>query len=86
MYQGTLRESLAFVAQLVEQWIEDPRVGGSIPSEGTTVLGLSGVNREPAEYGLQAKPLNLTYEQQDIRSQKHLCGYGVIGSHTSFRY
>jgi len=61
---------------LVEQWIEDPRVGGSTPSEGTTVLGLSGVNREPAEYGLQAKPLNLTYEQQDIRSQKHLCGCG----------
>lgn len=25
----------AFVAQLVEQWIEDPRVGGSTPSEGT---------------------------------------------------
>ncbi len=26
----------AFVAQLVEQWIEDPRVGGSTPSEGTS--------------------------------------------------
>ena len=39
----------AFVAQLVEQWIEDPRVGGSTPSKGTMRLGLSGVNREPAE-------------------------------------
>ncbi len=64
----------AFVAQLVEQWFEVPRVGGSTPSEGTTSLGLSGVNREPAEYGLQAKPLNLTYEQQDIRSQKLYAG------------
>ena len=52
--QGTLQvvTHIAFVAQLVEQWIEDPRVGGSTPSEGTTSLGLSGVNREPAEYGL----------------------------------
>ena len=56
---------------MVEHWFEAPSVGGSTPSLGTTVLGLSGVNREPAEYGLQAKPLNLTYEQQDIRSQKH---------------
>jgi hypothetical protein len=42
----------AFVAQLVEHWSEVPGVGGSNPSEGTTSLGLSGVNREPAEYGL----------------------------------
>jgi hypothetical protein len=35
--QGTLQgvDHFAFVAQLVEQWIEDPRVGGSTPSEGT---------------------------------------------------
>lgn len=44
-----LLRSFAFVAQLVEQWIEDPRVGGSTPSEGTTSLGLDGVNREPVE-------------------------------------
>ncbi len=62
MYQGTLRKPLAFVAQLVEQWFEVPRVGGSTPSEGTTRLRLSGVNREPAEYGLLVKPLKLTYE------------------------
>ena len=30
----------AFVAQLVEQWIEDPRVGGSIPSEGTIIISV----------------------------------------------
>ena len=30
----------AFVAQLVEQWIEDPRVGGSNPSKGTIINAL----------------------------------------------
>ena len=34
----------AFVAQLVEQWIEDPRVGGSTPSEGTINYGLAVLN------------------------------------------
>ena len=31
--------NFAFVAQSVEQGIEDPRVGGSIPSEGTIYVG-----------------------------------------------
>ena len=33
----------AQIAQLVEQWTENPRVGGSIPSLGTTFLVKSGV-------------------------------------------
>ena len=42
MYQGTLRKPLAFVAQLVEQWFEVPRVGGSTPSEGTMLQWWNG--------------------------------------------
>jgi hypothetical protein len=42
MYQGTLRKPLAFVAQLVEQWFEVPRVGGSNPSEGTMLQWWNG--------------------------------------------
>ena len=40
MYQGTLQEAahIAFVAQLVEHLIEDQGVGGSNPSEGTSLL------------------------------------------------
>lgn len=33
------------VAQLVEQWIEDPRVEGSIPSRGAKLRGLSSNGR-----------------------------------------
>lgn len=39
----------ASVAQLVEQWIEDPRVGGSIPSGGTIIdeVGTHSVSTQP---------------------------------------
>ena len=30
------------VAQLVEQWIEDPRVGGSIPPRATKLMNKAG--------------------------------------------
>ena len=36
-----VRPSLAQVAQLVEQWIENPRVGGSIPPLGTMIKNLT---------------------------------------------
>ena len=38
--RGNPRKDLAQVAQLVEQWIENPRVGGSIPPLGTISLKL----------------------------------------------
>ena len=39
-------ERFAQIAQLVEQWIENPRVAGSIPALGTT-CGHSSSGRAP---------------------------------------
>ena len=41
------RHYCAFVAQLVEQRTENPRVDGSIPSEGTILCGFSSSGRAP---------------------------------------
>jgi hypothetical protein len=58
--------------------------GVRIPPKAPS-LGLSGVNREPAEYGLLVKLLKLTYEKQDIRSQKLLCPRSPTGRGAWFR-
>ena len=49
----------AWVAQLVEQWIENPCVGGSIPSPGTNmemapVLGAISMLEETGSKSLQS--------------------------------
>ena len=37
----------AFLAQLVEQWTENPRVAGSIPAGGINKCGFSSSGRAP---------------------------------------
>ena len=50
-----MRLYFAQVAQLVEQWIENPRVGGSIPPLGTmtkSLVSLTGLFRYSAQISL----------------------------------
>ena len=37
-----VKKQYGSVAQLVEQWIEDPRVGGSIPPRATKLMNKAG--------------------------------------------
>ena len=45
-FEPVLGRQLASVAQLVEQWTENPRVVGSIPTGGTKYAAYAAMNSE----------------------------------------
>ena len=75
----------AWVAQLVEQWIENPCVGGSIPSPGTTTHGpqmgaiaVVPVPHRPGSTPERAKNGQPLIESQVTSGKKALAQFGQI--------
>ena len=59
----------AQIAQLVEQWTENPRVAGSIPALGT-ICGLSSSGRAPPCQGggSEFEPRKPLHKRKDVNS------------------